>query len=66
MLHLFQASSHALVGHLAIGMLGPALSGCHTDTAWAMGQAHACLDFISMLSSWPAGDEKLQITISFQ
>jgi hypothetical protein len=66
MLHLFQASSHAFVGHLAIGMLRSALSGCHTDTAWAMSQAHTSLDLVAMLSSWSTGNEKLQITISFQ
>ena len=66
MLHLFQTSCHAFVSHLAIGMLRSALSGCHTDSAWAVYQSHTCLDFIAMLSSWPTGDEKLQITISFQ
>ena len=66
MLHLFQPGRHALKSHLAVGMLGSALSGCHTDSAWAVCQSHTRLDFIAMLSSWPTGDEKLQITISFQ
>ena len=66
MLHLFQTICHALISHLAVSMLRSALSSCHTDSAWAMCQSHPCLDFIAMLSSWPTGDEKLQITISFQ
>src|SRR6266566_2854365 len=66
MLHLFQTSCHTLISHLAVGMLRSALSGYHTDSACAMCQSHPCLDFIAMLSSWTTGDEKLQITISFQ
>ena len=66
MLHLFQASCHALISHLTVGMLRSSLSGCHTDSAWAMCQSHTCLDLIAMLASWPTGDKKLQITISFQ
>jgi hypothetical protein len=66
MLHLFQTGCHALKSHLAVGMLRSALSGCHTDSAWAMCQSHTRLDLIAMLSSWPTSDKKLQITISFQ
>jgi hypothetical protein len=66
MLHLFQTGCHALISRLAVGMLGSALGGCYTDSARAMSQSHTSLDLIAMLSSWPTGDKKLHITISFQ
>jgi hypothetical protein len=31
-----------------------------------MNQAHACLNFIAMLTTWAAGNEELQVTIALQ
>ena len=66
MLHLFQASCHALISHLAVGMLRSAFCGCYADSAWKMCQSHTRLDLIAVLSSWSTSDEKLKTAITFQ